>query len=291
MSGAHITVLRKGLPLGHTKIVRLDEIALNVGMEFGILKLAFGKRFKGLDKNCETQLVLLSGQGLVEIGKSKYRVSRLDVFPVIDIETNTVVDDRGRNPWAFDIPAGCPWSVAAYFGEMEIAVIKAENNKIFEPVVVRPEEVPSEQRGEGRLAGAMHRVVKAILGDPNAPYRPPESNLVVGEVINFPGRWSSYPPHYHPHSEIYYYRFDKPQGFGLSCVDEASAPVVRSHDVVKIMNCVGHAQVAAPGYAMWYLWVVRQIEGNRYEGNPPFKFFQDHEWTMLNPAVDAKEGR
>ena len=62
------------------------------------------------------------------------------------------------------------------------------------------------------------------------------------------------------------------------------AYVVRSHDVVKIMNCVGHAQVSAPGYAMWYLWVVRQIEGNRYEGDPPFTYFPEHEWVLDKTA-------
>ena len=38
--------------------------------------------------------------------------------------------------------------------------------------------------------------------------------MVLGEVVNLPGKWSSYPPHHHPQPECYFYRFDKPMGFG-----------------------------------------------------------------------------
>ncbi len=43
----------------------------------------------------------------------------------------------------------------------------------------------------------------------------PQSNLVMGEVFNQPGRWSSYPPHHHPQPEVYYYQFEHPEGFGM----------------------------------------------------------------------------
>ena len=39
-------------------------------------------------------------------------------------------------------------------------------------------------------------------------------NMVLGEVLNHPGKWSSYPPHHHPQPEVYFYRFDYPDGFG-----------------------------------------------------------------------------
>lgn len=281
MSNAHITKFREGFSSGYNKILGLDDITLNVGMGFGILNLRDSESFEGSEKGVETQLVLLKGRGKVKIGNKSFFVSRKDIFPVFDKKTNAIVDNSDRNPWAFDIPSGCEWKVSAEsHDDFEVAVITSENDKVFNPVVVRPEEVPSEQRGEGNAGGTMHRIVKAVLGDPNAPHRPPESNLVVGEVVNFPGKWSSYPPHYHPHNEVYYYRFDMPQGYGASFVDHGQVPRVYTHDVIKITNCVGHSQVSAPGYAMWYLWFIRQIDGNRYEGNPPFKFFPEHEWIL-----------
>lgn len=274
MSHAHITKFRGGFPGGYTKIIGLDGVAQNTGMEFGILKLSgssnvYSKSSRDaeyMEMGLETQLIVLNGRGTIEFHGRKHEVARESLFT--------------QNPWAFNLPCATPFRISAERGEyLEVAIIKAQNNKIFEPVVLRPEDIPSEQRGEGLAGGTMHRVVRAIFGDPNAieRARPPESNLVVGEVINFPGRWSSYPPHYHPHAEVYYYRFDRPEGFGVSLIDDP-APVVRDRDVVKIMNCAGHAQVAAPGYAMWYLWFIRQIDGNRYEGNPPFTFFPEHAW-------------
>jgi 5-deoxy-glucuronate isomerase len=43
--------------------------------------------------------------------------------------------------------------------------------------------------------------------------------MVLGEVVNLPGKWSSYPPHGHPQPEVYFYHFEKPQGFGAGWVN------------------------------------------------------------------------
>lgn len=283
MSNFHITDFRDGFSvrsgevLAETRILKLDDVANNVGIEFGIVKLepggwtwhsGYGIRPHGdlESSGLETILIVLGGEGKVSVGGVRFEVKRSDVF--------------SGNPWAFDIPYGTEYKIeAGRTTSLELALIRAENTRRFKPVILSPDDIPTEQRGKGLADGTMHREVKAIFGDPHAPARPKESNLVIGEVINFPGRWSSYPPHYHPQNEIYYYRFDKPQGFGVSVLNE-DAFVVHTHDVVKIMNCVGHAQAAAPGYAMWYLWVVRQIDGERYEGNPPFTYFPEHKWVL-----------
>ncbi len=262
MSNVHITKHRAGFPFGYTRVLGLDETTNNVGMEFGILRLgSLGSHWnRGVDlrgSDVETQLILLNGEGVITVEDETFEVARHSLFD--------------ENPWAFDLPARCPFEISTKKG-IEVAVIRAANKKTFKPVVLRPEDIPAEQRGEGVVSGTMHRIVKAIFGDPMAlkRARPKASNLVVGEVINFPGRWSSYPPHHHIHDEVYYYRFDKRSGLG-GCFLNEDAYVVHDHDVVKIMNCVGHAQTSAPGYAMWYLWFIRQREGNRYEGNPPLR--------------------
>ena len=270
MSHNHITKFRGGFPEGYTQITGLDEVVQNSGMEFGILKLSNGTYYEKKERHLETQLIVLGGKGIIQLDNQQYTVSRDSVFT--------------GNPWAFNFSRESCVRIDSCVGEhLEVAVIKAENHKRFEPVVLAPQDIPSEQRGEGLAGGTMHRVVRAIFGDPMAieRARPKKSNLVVGEVVNFPGKWSSFPPHHHPHNEMYYYRFDKPEGFGASFTEgDETALVVKSHDVVKIMSCTGHAQVSAPGYAMWYLWFIRQIDGNRYEGNPPFTFFPEHEWVL-----------
>lgn len=274
MSNNHLSGFRKGFHPGYTKIIGLDDVSYNVGMEFGILVVSRHEKsfFVSQEKDLETQLVVLEGEGVVRVGDDLYEVSRKNVFD--------------ENPWVFDIPAGVRYFVyAPKTRRLEIAVIKAQNTNSFKPIVLRPEDVPVEERGKGIAGGAMHRQVKALFGDPMARdfARPQESNLVVGEAINLPGKWSSYPPHYHPQSEVYYYRFDKSQGFGVSVLNN-EAYVVQTHDAMKITNCVGHVQTSAPGYAMWYLWFIRQINGNRYEGDPPFTYFPEHEWVLDRKA-------
>ena len=111
----------------------------------------------------------------------------------------------------------------------------------------------------------------AIKRDSNAPY----SNLVLGEVIGFPGKWSSYPPHNHPQPEIYYYKFNPENGYGFAELDET---VYKTHNnsTVFIVNEETHPQTTAPGYAMWYLWVIRHLDGNPYI--TPY-FIPEHRWV------------
>jgi 5-deoxy-glucuronate isomerase len=53
--------------------------------------------------------------------------------------------------------------------------------------------------------------------------------------------------------------------------------VLRQNDTILIHDGEVHPQVAAPGYAMYYLWVIRHLEGNRY-GTPTF--VPEHRWVM-----------
>mgnify|MGYP000600444855 CR=1 FL=1 len=61
--------------------------------------------------------------------------------------------------------------------------------------------------GADQWDGTADRQVLTVFDYENAPY----SKLVLGEVFHKPGCWTSYPPHYHPQPEVYYYEFEKPQ--------------------------------------------------------------------------------
>ena len=95
-----------------------------------------------------------------------------------------------------------------------------------------------------------------------------------------PGGWSSYPPHHHPQPEIYHYRFTHPQGFGHAELGEQVFKV-RQYDTIKILAGNDHAQCAAPGYGMYYSWVIRHLPGKPY--TVP-EFTADHAWTMTPGA-------
>ncbi|HOV94903.1 MAG TPA: 5-deoxy-glucuronate isomerase, partial [Spirochaetales bacterium] len=156
-------------------------------------------------------------------------------------------------------------------GGAELYVMATANPRYFEPRFYTPEECRSEERGKGTMNETSTRIVRTVFDDSNAPW----SNLVVGEVITIPGKWSSYPPHHHPQPEIYHYRVLPEQGFGVAIIGEHPY-VVTDRDTVLIRDGQDHPQVAAPGYALWYLWVVRHLDGNRYS-NPIVT--EAHKWV------------
>lgn len=109
------------------------------------------------------------------------------------------------------------------------------------------------------MIGCMRREIKTLFDFENAPY----SNMVLGEVLNYPGKWSSYPPHHHSQPEVYFHRFDYPSGFGVSF---ANGEVYTSkHNGLTVINSGFHSQGTAPGYAMSYVWGIRHIEGDPWE--------------------------
>jgi 5-deoxy-glucuronate isomerase len=93
--------------------------------------------------------------------------------------------------------------------------------------------------------------------------------LIIGETFNPPGNWSSSPPHKHDRDdppreekfeEVYFYRLDPPQGFALQRVYSADGDLdvcyaVKHNDAVVLPRGY-HPVVAAPGYRLYYLWVL-----------------------------------
>ena len=81
----------------------------------------------------------------------------------------------------------------------------------------------------------------------------PESNMVLGEVLNDRGNWSGYLPHRHPQPETYFFKFDHPEGFGASFVGDQ---VFKSTDesFSAIPGGELHPQAVAPGYQMYTCW-------------------------------------
>jgi len=162
------------------------------------------------------------------------------------------------------------------------AVLPATCAASFPSRLFEPREVDPEYRGRGLAQGACLRVVRTVF---DARTRP-ESGLVLGEVVNYPGRWSSYPPHGHPQPEIYHYRFTLPQGYGHAELGD-DVFKVHAYDTLRILDGKTHAQVAAPGYGMWYLWVVRHLRDAPYEG---FATASEHAW-ILDPRSQGWEPR
>jgi 5-deoxy-glucuronate isomerase len=123
---------------------------------------------------------------------------------------------------------------------------------------VQPEHVVVHQRSEPGWERAVHDLV--------ADNVPDAQRLIVGETFNEPGQWSSFPPHKHDGTdgepaleEVYYFRFDRPDGFGFQGLYDKNgderAVFLRHGTVVGIPRGY-HPVCAAPGYRLYYLWVL-----------------------------------
>ena len=128
--------------------------------------------------------------------------------------------------------------------DTEILVQCTHNDKTFASKLYSPDDAPWGYSSVGKFGNVAKRRVNTIFDHDICP----ESNMVLGEVLNDRGNWSGYLPHRHPQPETYLFKFDRPEGFGASFVGD---------QVFK-----SHPQAVAPGYQMYTCWMIRHIDGN-----------------------------
>jgi 5-deoxy-glucuronate isomerase len=63
---------------------------------------------------------------------------------------------------------------------------------------------------------------------------------------------------------------------------------VRARDTLLILDGQDHSQVAAPGYGMYYIWVIRHLPGNPYVAP---EFTPEHRWMKAPGAPMPRIGR
>lgn len=144
-------------------------------------------------------------------------------------------------------------------GEVAIATAWAEAGG--EAMYLDAESTTVELRGGGRASRQVNGLLTADVVGPE--------RIIVVEVLTPAGNWSSFPPHKHdewgddevPLEEIYYFRIEGENGFGLhrtyttdSAVDETVT--VRDGDIYLIPRGYHGPCVAPPGYSMYYLNVM-----------------------------------
>jgi 5-deoxy-glucuronate isomerase len=246
---------------GYNEITSISGKHSGMLMDFGILKLKKGDTF--IDESClEKVYLLISGSVNLKWADEACKAARSNCFD--------------ENPWCLHADGETPIEVEG-LGESEVAVIRSENKARFDAKLYTQADCNVEERGKGTMKETSTRLVKTIFDNSNAPY----SNLVVGEVIGFPGKWSSYPPHHHPQPEIYFYKFFPENGFGFSELGE-DAYKLRQNDTVLITEGLTHSQTTSPGHTIYYLWVIRHLDDNRYIA--PI-FLDEYKWLMDPKAV------
>ena len=125
--------------------------------------------------------------------------------------------------------------------------------------------------------GAGSGIGWAELIGPKAPYR--SGDYCLGFTLIAPDTY--YPPHHHPQPEIYYYKTNPENGFAYAETGD-TVHKVHNNDTVFISPGDTHPQCTPPGYALWYLWAIRHLEGNPY-GTPTF--VPEYLWVQEKNAV------
>lgn len=249
---------------GYNSITEIDGKNSEMMMNFGIIKLREGQVWNSSDESLERVFLLLSGVILFEWEEQKFHASRESCF-----------DDP---PICLHVPRKMDVIIRIY-SESEIIVLSAENDNDFEPRLY--DNCRDVYMGQGTMGETSTRIVRTIFDASTAPY----SKLVIGEDINFPGKWSSYPPHHHPQPEIYFYKFKPENGYGHS-EEGDNVYKVMQNQTVAITPGLTHSQCAAPGYAMYYCWMIRNLKDNPFG---PRIYIPEHQWVM-EPDADIWTG-
>ncbi len=229
---------------GYNSITELNGKHSEMLMDFGILRLAKGDEFSD-SAELEKLYVLLSGSFSLECDGVTYEPKRADCFN----------DDF----WLLDVPKSKSVKIIGVSEDTEIAVFRTENEKDFPVKVHDRTNSTFEIRGQDTMAGAGERYVKTLLDYKLSP----ESNIMLGEDVHLPGRWAGFPSHSHNQPEIYFYKFFPRNGFGLVRLGDEGV-LLEENDTLLINPDLVHPQVGAPGYAMYFLWAIRHLEGNPY---------------------------
>ena len=211
-------------------------------MDVWVQRLRAGERLRLLEQEKETAILLLAGKVIFAFEGKRETGERRSVF--LD------------KPYCLHCSCRHEMIVTAQ-EDSRLLIQQTTNPNCFDTVFYTPEMCSLQEFGSTQWEGTAHRQVLTVFDYENAPC----SNMVMGEVFHKPGCWSSYPPHFHPQPELYYYEFDRPQGFGVGFVGEECFRV-EDQGCLAITPMHAHQQAAAPGYRMYYAWLIRHLEGD-----------------------------
>lgn len=216
--------------------------------ETDMLKLRDGTSAKIDEKGKEFALIVLNGS--ITVTGKDFKFEKVGV-------RKTVFDGVGE---AVYVGKDEEFTVTATGGDTKVCIAKAPAEKHIKAQVIRTADIKTKELGKG----AYKRTAAFNVAE-NA-----EANLLyIGEFWVEDGNWASFPPHKHDIEdmpvegfldEIYYFEFDKPQGFGVQMVyskegDINEAYKVKTGDSVEVPKGY-HPFTVAPGYKNYCLWIM-----------------------------------
>ena len=247
-------------PFGLKWLAEMNGAHADMLMDFGVYRMKKGDVYEE-DTALEKAVLLVYGEVKFEWAEKTHTEFRDNCFDV--------------PPTALHADRATAIRVTCLSEEAELNIMRTDNEREFGSKLYLPADTPDEFRGAGLMRETSTRIVRTIFDYSNAPY----ANLVLGEVIGFPGKWSSYPPHHHPQPEIYYYKTNPSNGFGYGELGD-DVVKVQNNDTVFIAPGLTHPHCTAPGYALWYLWAIRHLDGCPYKQPDYPVFLDEHLWVM-----------
>ena len=226
---------------GEKILTTYDNEYQDMLMDVRVYKLKPGdtRTFQG--KGEEVAVLLLNGEVVYRAAAENWAAVREDVFT--------------EGPWCVHACSETEIIVEAK-SDARILVQATKNETVFETKLYKPEDAPWKYSSVGKFGDVAKRRVNTIFDIDIAPY----SNMVLGEVLNNKGNWSGYLPHRHPQPEVYYFLFDRPEGFGASFVgDDVYKSVDGSFSAIPGGDL--HPQAVAPGFQMYTCWMIRHLDG------------------------------
>ena len=125
--------------------------------------------------------------------------------------------------------------------DSRLLIQQTTNQNGFDTVFYTPQMCTLQEFGKEQWEGTAHRQVLTVFDYENAPW----SNMV------------------------------KPQGFGVGFVGEQCFRV-QDQGCLAVTPMQAHQQVAAPGYRMYYAWLIRHLEGDPWRKTRIVD--PEHEW-------------
>jgi len=222
-------------------------------IDFGLVNLKKGETLRDGTKDEEAVLYIFGGNCSVSGEGFNFKTVgvRRDVF-----------DGKAS---AVYLPPHTQFVVTAA-SDLSAALVKAPATAAGSPQHITPKDIRIREVGKDNWQRKVHDVGMDNLA---------AQRLLFGETFNPPGNWSSAPPHKHDVEnppaearleELYFYRLKPQQGFGLQRVYTADGYdqvfVVGDGDVVTLPRGY-HPVVAAPGYELYYFWVLASFHDRK----------------------------
>ncbi|MBN3040092.1 MAG: 5-deoxy-glucuronate isomerase [Candidatus Omnitrophica bacterium] len=249
---------------GFNKIVKADK-GFKFINTFSILKLDEENSYDDFDTDKEAALVILSGSCTLTSGSNTWPGlgKREDVFSGL--------------PTCIYIPPDNKYSISSKKAEVAVCKTFCSEAHTRSITIINPEDVKINQVGRDNWS----REVRIMIGPKSL-----SKNMIIGETLNPAGNWSGTPAHRHEkdnlpheslHEELYYFKTDKPQGWGIERIyskeRNINELIYLGQNSVTYMPFGNHQIVAAPGYNLYYLFFLGGL-GNTLAGYED----EEHNW-------------